>query len=1374
MMRQRVGSLIGLLAVAARPRARGLAGSTVLLVGASVLSVGLALPDSAASVHGSRAGSVAARQRVTGSAPRQRTGPEVVMLQLAPKPAGAAYAAVIGAVPRAQRDSSVVRARATEATRAALGRVERAQQIVVRELGALHARVRVMYRVKNAYDGIAVLAPPSQMNALRRLRGVSALHLVPADSSDNASTVPLIGAPSVWQSAAALGDGMRVGIIDTGIDYIHTDFGGPGTGYATNNTTGLTGTIYPTAKVVGGYDFAGDAYDAGDSNHLVPTPDPNPMDCNGHGTHVAGTAAGFGVNADGTTYAGTYNTSTPFSSMRIGPGVAPHAVLYALRVFGCHGSTQLTTQAIDWALDPNNDGNLADHLDVVNMSLGSDFASADSPAAVASDQAAADGMIVVAAAGNSGDQYFATGAPADATRAISVASSVDSTEVMDGLDVTAPAAIAGTYPGRNSQNFDFSTHAPVSGTLAATTHNATGCSAFDATDTALITGKVALLYWNPLNAASAPCGSTVRVNNAAVAGAVGVILGDNTETISTGILGNSTIPSFITTASVASQLKTNVAGGVTVTLTSAHNNATKLVSTPRTDTLSTFSSRGPRSSDAQLKPDVTAPGDTVFSATNGTGTQGASLSGTSMASPHVAGSMALLRETHPSWSVEELKAALMNTATHDLYTGLNQSGTPYSPARVGAGRIDVPAAVGQQVIAYQDSDGDLTNAGDGSVSVSFGSLQVSSSFTVDKTIRVENLGPSAASYTVGYSATTSIPGVSYSFPDGPTVSSAAGGTSTFRVRLTVDPSAMRNSVDPTVSTANGRFWIPEASGDVTLTPASGPLLRVPVYVTARPASQMGTSETYLSLPSASGTTQLDLTGAGVNTGSSFPTDYVSTLTPFELQGRSPQIAALPRPSDAMADLRDIGVATNEPEVGAANGFLAFGVATYGDWMTPASQAQFTIYIDTNRDGTDDYVLYNSRFGGDFFGAVLKNLATNTLAPFYYYVNGFSGAGRPTAPFDSNVLAMPVPVSYLNMGAATRFNYHVVSFGGDGQIDQAGPFTYDFAHPGLDFTGGGAGMFGFNDLPGSSIPVSYDWNALLANHSFGALLLHHLNGSPQSRPQELIATSVSVADVSNAEGNSGSTDFAVVVARSGDLTRSATVDWATADGSATASSGDYAAASGTVSFASGQATATIHVAVNGDAIVEPDETFTVSLSNPNGTSIDWGTATGTIVNDDFAPAISSFSPPAGKVKTLVTISGSHFTGLLSVTFNGVAASSPTLLNDSTVTAKVPSGATSGPITVTTASGQAVSTTTFKVKPVLTSFSPPSGPVGTTVVITGTAFTGVKAVKFNGVKAHIVSSSYTQITATVPAGATTGLIVVTTPGGSAKSKTAFTVT
>ena len=158
-----------------------------------------------------------------------------------------------------------------------------------------------------------------------------------------------------------------------------------------------------------------------------------------------------------------------------------------------------------------------------------------------------------------------------------------------------------------------------------------------------------------------------------------------------------------------------------------------------------------------------------------------------------------------------------------------------------------------------------------------------------------------------------------------------------------------------------------------------------------------------------------------------------------------------------------------------------------------------------------------------------------------------------------------------------------------------------------------------------------------------------------------------------------------------------------------------------------------------------------------------------------PTIADFSPVSGAVGTSVVITGTNLTGVSAVAFNGTSASY-VVDSASQITAAVPTGATTGPIAVTTPGGTATSAAAFTVAasaPTITSFSPASGPVGTSVIISGSDFTGATAVTFNGTSASYVVDSASQITAAVPTGATTGPIAVTTPGGTATSAAAFTV-
>jgi len=172
----------------------------------------------------------------------------------------------------------------------------------------------------------------------------------------------------------------------------------------------------------------------------------------------------------------------------------------------------------------------------------------------------------------------------------------------------------------------------------------------------------------------------------------------------------------------------------------------------------------------------------------------------------------------------------------------------------------------------------------------------------------------------------------------------------------------------------------------------------------------------------------------------------------------------------------------------------------------------------------------------------------------------------------------------------------------------------------------------------------------------------------------------------------------------------------------------------------------------------------------------GTANGGVLFSLNAslPAFVSLLPTSGKVGKTIEFLGQGFTGTTKVSFNGTPAIF-TVVSSTFLTATVPNGATTGFVTVTTPSGTLTSNKKFRVTPQITTFNPTSGPVGTSVTITGVSLTQTTKVSFGGVKATTLKvNSDTQVTATVPTGAMTGKITITTTGGTATSAGAFTVT
>ena len=340
------------------------------------------------------------------------------------------------------RAQGLAKGKIAKATRARIAEIAVQQEALAARLGQVGGVVEGRFsRLANA---LKIRLPLAQVERLRRLDGVVDVRPVAQFHPLTSTSVPFIGTTKVWNRGklSATGKGVRIGIIDSGIDYNHAMFGGSGdvADYTKNNPARVEPGTFPTEKVVGGYDFAGDEYDG----TQTPRPDSDPLDCeeNNHGSHVAGIAAGMGVLTNGVPYSGGYGEELNMDKFLIGPGVAPEAKLYALKVFGCKGTTGLSVDAMEWAADPDADGDLSDRLDVVNLSLGNSYTHPEFE-----NNAAARlfklGCIVVRAAGNSGNNFYALMAYDDSE--ITVANSMDDGIENNSIEVTDPPVVRDYY-----------------------------------------------------------------------------------------------------------------------------------------------------------------------------------------------------------------------------------------------------------------------------------------------------------------------------------------------------------------------------------------------------------------------------------------------------------------------------------------------------------------------------------------------------------------------------------------------------------------------------------------------------------------------------------------------------------------------------------------------------------------------------------------------------------------------------------------------------------------------------------------------------------------------------------------------------------------
>ena len=975
-------------------------------------------------------------------------------------------------------------------------RLDHIQQGLLPSLTGGNVKGKVLFRTQHAYNGIAMIVNPKNLTAISQLPGVKAIHpMHPKYLSTAFSDIDFLrtrmptGAP--WGTASVHGEGIKVADIDTGLDYVHRNFGGNADYTGVTDTNAGTGH-FPSAKVPGGTDLVGDAYNADDPTS-VPHPDDNPMDCNGHGTDTASLIAGFGENNDGSTYTGTYDATNPnMANLKISPGFAPQALLYPVRVFGCNGSTNVVTEAIDWAI--------TNHMDVINMSLGSDESPADDPDAVAASNAAAAGIIVCSAAGNAGDSYYIHSSPASATGTLSVAATFN-----DQNGFISNATVNGNSANLSGQKFaaiyaDTSPHTNATGDVVyAIPHDAST----PLTNAAQVAGKLVLIDRGAVTFAT-------KAANAQAAGATGIVVANTSgDPIVQGSTGPLSVPDVMISTADGATIKsaanfnattgvpavpTNVtiaAGGIMITKSTNGTGSAAGPGSP--DTVPSYTSRGPRLPDSAVKPDVAAPAEVVGVAAVRTGTAAQNFNGTSSATPHVAGTMALLRQLHPTWSVQELNALICNTATHDLATTVGGT-TKIGVGRIGAGRIDLTNAANANVVAFNGSDPNL-------LGVSFGVVETpaNGSSSITKNITLENKGGAPVSYDLSIQSDPALAGASFSFPSGNSVRIDAGATATIPVTFTATGSALKHAREASVASqlpaGFNREWLTEVGGYAVLTPKKGTTLRVALYAAPKPVSAMHTTVTNVPVASgSSGTVSLPLAGTPVNTGSSFPTDIISLVKPFELQFKGTGSS-----TDANK-LKYVGVTSDySVQKNKANTVITFGIEGFGDAAVPEfNSSDKEILIDSTGNGNFDFAIFlssvaNGTAHSNAYFPVLVDLNANTASRLPFRTNLVNPGTQDTNSFNNSAVLVSVPASALASGGVNSFHYVVVTFDRNGnQLDQTPLLSYSLVNPGFVLSGGNFEPFYYNDLSTTTIPVQFDSKNFTSNGSLGVWLVHRHN------------------------------------------------------------------------------------------------------------------------------------------------------------------------------------------------------------------------------------------------------------------------------------------
>ncbi len=623
-----------------------------------------------------------------------------------------------------------------------------------------------------ALNAVAVRLPDSEQKtlfALGELSGVKRITPQRIYTAQMDYSLPLINAPAMWAQLGGrenAGAGIKIAVIDSGIDPDHVLFDGTGWSYPAEGTwpKGYC-EIDPTfcnGKIIAAHYY---------TPTLVVNPGEvnTPQDVHGHGTHVGGTAAGNHVTA-------TYGTSTPEIS-----GVAPGAWIMAYKgLFQDTAGTSSTGSSI--MLAAAIEDAIADGADVVSCSWGSADWEYDDPLTAAYEAAVDAGIVVVFATGNSGPTYNTTGSPTS-PKFIEVGASTTERAYYNEVSVTAPTPVSPTLQSFPANQFDdIDPTAMPTGPIGPLPY--IPCDLLGLPDTTLPGVTVGITQTEPYSStgwiALIPRGTynfTVKLDNAIAQGATAVMIYTDNRTWKGGFTAGD--------RPIYSVMIANEIGLDARSWWSLHNDMARIqIGYPVSafeseveDVIADFSSRGPNLRLA-IRPNLVAPGVNILSGmADGTFEP---KGGTSQAAPHISGAAALLLAQHPDWTPMQVKSALMSTASQTI---LDLDGSVADVMTRGSGRIDLSKA-GDPGLTFDEP------------SHSFGMVEVGTSIAT--VITAVDVSGAAETYALSVMETVTDTGNVTVTVSPTSLAVAADGSATFTVTVQVNNDGLFQDIEGSI------------------------------------------------------------------------------------------------------------------------------------------------------------------------------------------------------------------------------------------------------------------------------------------------------------------------------------------------------------------------------------------------------------------------------------------------------------------------------------------------------------------------------------------------------------------------------------------------